>query len=395
MTPFFTVNNVAMANPPVNLYINAPELNLRTLALPNPGGPILGTINVPGPNTPLVFTHKIITDVTNDVAANRLRNGTNIATLGQTAPSVGQLLAAVNNTQLAWSNGSPPTIVYVDSANGSDGGTGALSAPFETIQHAIQSITAATPTRRYCVCLAPGVYPGDFALKANVFVVGYASACCVLAGNISIDDLSWHDPLGAQDNRAGFTNVTLSGTLTVDHTVRQSGAGCMWFQGVRADNTITVVGFAAGNQNNFTACQLTSYTMSGCVDSWQDVTADGSIQLTVGTNNGTSLRAYGGGIQGGVVASVAPGSLYFTQVSFVGFVVQGSVSADGSPCTIMATVDSLSLVPTLTNGAVCQLQTPATALRYLPARPVDWAPIAPTTVSEALDRLAAKVGPVP
>lgn len=60
------------------------------------------------------FTNKTMVDLSNDIAANRLRNGTNIATLGAVAPIAGQVLTAASATALQWSTPSTTGGTFID-----------------------------------------------------------------------------------------------------------------------------------------------------------------------------------------------------------------------------------------------------------------------------------------
>jgi hypothetical protein len=57
--------------------------------------------NIVGDNTTNTLTNKTISDISNDVAANALRNGATITALSETGPTNGQVLS-YDGTEVAW-----------------------------------------------------------------------------------------------------------------------------------------------------------------------------------------------------------------------------------------------------------------------------------------------------
>lgn len=90
-----------------NLFLWIPDISERVYINSAAGLPVRSYALV-GETTTDTFTNKVIIDPSNDVAANRLRNGTNIATLGAVAPLAGQVLTATSGTVLQWAT---PAIV--------------------------------------------------------------------------------------------------------------------------------------------------------------------------------------------------------------------------------------------------------------------------------------------
>ena len=128
------------------------------------------------------------------------------------------------------------------STTGSSTGDGSLARPFDTITNAQNSITDASPTKRYVIKIAPGNYSeGAFTLKPNVFVEGdNVNTTKVTFTTISLDN-SWNTN---QDHRSGFKRLFLNISsndnghnapygITFDFNAKESVQGKIYF-----DNTL-------------------------------------------------------------------------------------------------------------------------------------------------------------
>ena len=110
----------------------------------------------------------------------------------------------------------------------------------------------------------------------------------------------------------------------------------------------------------------------------------------------TNLEAVGGGCDGNV--SLTWGGAPHQAVNFQGiaFGVAGAVSLDGAQTSYEATADGIPATVNLTSGAPAPvLDTQARAIGYVPSNLANWSGVAPTSVANALDRIAAKITPIP
>ena len=131
-------------------------------------------------------------------------------------------------------------------------GNGTILYPYRTITYAMSTITDSSTTKRYVVKVGPGIWPDNFALKANVDVVGYNVGTTQLVGTVTLNDPTWNN---ANDNRSGFEDLTLGddtgtiGTFNFDFTAQSSQAGKLFFYNMRYTVTPTFTAFSSNGFN--------------------------------------------------------------------------------------------------------------------------------------------------
>jgi hypothetical protein len=124
---------------------------------------------------------------------------------------------------------------------------GSLTKPYATIKAALESITDASPSKRYAIRVQAGNYveTGDFELKANVFVLGAdRNSTRITATSFKMAA----DFTGSADNRSGFSNLTVLSPCVFDWAAVTSSAGKLYFQNVQFNTTLSLNG-----HNNATA----------------------------------------------------------------------------------------------------------------------------------------------
>lgn len=111
-----------------------------------------------------------------------------------------------------------------------------------------------------------------------------------------------------------------------------------------------------------------------------------------------AVDAYDGSIFGdgsNVVAQVDAGS--FLGVSLTNeAILNGNATTGAGTLTEIVSVDSTVVTPQTVatiNGPFFEAQ--AAQMQYSPVTPANWSGVAPTSVAGALDRIAAKIGPIP
>lgn len=149
--------------------------------------------------------------------------------------------------------------------NGNDvTGDGSLSAPYLTVQAAMASITDASPTKRYVISIASGVYAeaGELELKANVFLVGQDK----MSVRISPTAFKLHSSFsGLDDNRSGASNCTLNAPCDFDWEAVTSAAGKLYFVNCIFNSTYEAYGYNNGIAQTWieNSSFFGSYTISG------------------------------------------------------------------------------------------------------------------------------------
>jgi hypothetical protein len=282
---------------------------------------------------------------------------------------------------------------------------GSDEQPFLTITHALTRILDASPAKRYEIRLGPGTYDETIHLKANVQLVGAGAPFTRIQGAMDIDDPSW---TGAsfEDHRSGFSNLTLaSATQTFDFAAVDSTGGKLVFVDVifaggvptftarsTSVNQVDARGcrFANGyTQNGINMLMVASYVSFGTITINSQATTDAQVKLV------------GGGTAGDVVINTFSGHIPIDPLWLLGFAIKGNLVVNGHNTVITriyATVDSIPNAANVTlvgtNTTLTRLND-AFGLAYTPGDASDWAAPAPTTLQEAIDRLAAQAGPVP
>lgn len=206
-------------------------------------------------------------------------------------------------------NFSYENTIYV-AKNGLDTNLGKQHSPFLTITAALNSITDATPSKRYVVKIASGSYTeASLALKANVFLFGENKEAVRITGNVSLG--SSFTAGSSFDNRSGASNLTLLSAADFNWNTVQSAAGKLYFNEVVFGSTLNLYGYNnAIAQAQFNDCIIFgNITISGInVGAFTDNVCFSNITLNQHPNGGmaTILAATGGYCSGNItqVASI-------------------------------------------------------------------------------------------
>lgn len=195
-------------------------------------------------------------------------------------------------------------VVYV-SKNGLDTNSGKQHSPFLTITAAMNSISDASPSKRYAVKVMPGSYTeASLALKANVFIVGEGNKESIrITGSASLGPSFTAN--SSFDHRSGFHRVTLLSAANFDWNAVQSAAGKLYISETVFGSTLTMNGYNnAIAQAQFNECVIFgNVTISGInVGVFTDNVCFGNITLNQHPNGGmaTILTATGGYCSGTV-----------------------------------------------------------------------------------------------
>lgn len=308
------------------------------------------------------------------------------------------IISSLSNNQVVSWNGSnfinaniggSPTqnqTVYV-SKNGNDSNNGSINSPFLTIGAANTSITTASAIGplRFVIQVSQGEYTENFALKANVFIVGAFTIGTRITGTITLNDASWNN---ANDNRSGFENLQLISAETFDFTTQSASAGKLYFYNVRT-NALTFTCAGSINQMFLLGCDIFGniiqtagqLSMTSCIFEGTSV----SLLASSITSNPTTFSAnQSNGASAITATSNATNSISISLLS--SYTSTLTLNGTGAGTILTATNDSLPLLSaiTLTNGASITRLNDTNSLIYTPTKSIEWT-TQPTTCQNALD----------
>ncbi|CAH6419709.1 Collagen [uncultured virus] len=326
-------------------------------------------------------------------------------------------------------------IVYVNKGGNDATADGSECFPFLTVTAAMASITDAIApfpdpnniTKRYAINIGPGEYiEGQLGLKANVQLIGVSTLLTRLLIPFILDplDLNWGGGF-SNDPRSGFVDLTLlAAPLDFNFTMplnppNISLAGKLFFV---STNIIPTPVFTAAstsvNQVNIRDSLLSSgYTQNGInMIVFSSFVPSGDITINSQLTTDTQVALVSGGINGNVIINAQPGHIPIDTVYLESFAITENVTFNpfpnsgrlivnavgAQPPRIFATVDSIPIFnpdPVLSrillNGSVNFIRVnDAFGLAYTPSVSANWVGAPPTTVQEALDRIAAALGPI-
>jgi hypothetical protein len=227
--------------------------------------------------------------------------------------------------------------------NGLDTNSGKQHSPFLTITAAQNSILDASPTKRYVVKVAPGLYTESIDLKANVFIAGEGNKEAVrINGAVSLAS----DFSGSGDHRSGFNRITLLSAADFNWATVTSAAGKLYVSETVFASTVNMYGHNnAIAQAQFADCQLFGkLTISGInVGVFHNNFCWEGIELNQHPNGGmaTILNAVGGTIGGELKLTTTVDDFNRRCSAFVKSCYTGQITIDGIKSYVDATNDSI------------------------------------------------------
>lgn len=288
--------------------------------------------------------------------------------------------------------------------NGNDvTGDGSASKPFASIEAAMASISAATPTNRYAIKLAAGSYTEavPVLLKPDVFIVGDGwQNTTVTAEAISLDPSFGAEP----DAFSGLYGIRVEGPVVIDTESIDNATGRFDANNVYFNGNLTITSKADTNISGIVRCVtgtgVEASFLGGEIFSFNTlyqgpVLVDESRAAytsfySAGDFYNADFNAYNGG------GTAAGDFLVMMAGSSVGYVapdpsVRASVTIDGdielrATSNFVPAATQLSLV----NGATLVRWSDAQGVGYVPSTPANWL-VPPDAVNTALDELASRV----
>jgi len=252
-------------------------------------------------------------------------------------------------------------IVYV-AKSGLDTNSGKQHSPFLTITAAMNSITDASPTKRYAIKVMSGNYTesSGLALKPNVFVVGESMYTVRITGAVSM-----HSSFtGSSDHRSGFAHLTLLNSADFNWSTVTSAAGKIYCRDVQFVSTTNLYGHNnAIAQAQFSNCTFFgNLTISGInVGVFNNNICFANITLNQHPNGGmaTILTAAGGYCSGTITQNASVNDFNRRSASFLRHFNSEQLILNGP--SVYADVDLVSQgkqLPTISNGANLIALTP-------------------------------------
>lgn len=307
-------------------------------------------------------------------------------------------------------------IVNVNKAGNDLTADGSECHPYLTITAAMASIMDASPAKRYAIYIGPGTYSEPLVhLKANVQLIGTSTLLTRLAIPFDINDPSWFETGFQNDNRSGFVDLTLlSAPLDFNFVTASSFSGKLFFVSVNITPAPIFTALTTSvNQVNIRDSLLSSgYTQNGInMVMFASFVSSGNIIINSQATTDAQVNLVGGGINGIIVINVQSGHIPIDPLNLTSFAITENIfnpfpnsgrliinGVNNVATRVRATVDSIpirSRVTIIGTGSTLIRVDDAFGLAYTPANPGNWAAPLPTTVQEALDRIAAQIGPIP
>lgn len=307
-------------------------------------------------------------------------------------------------------------IVYVNKAGNDSNADGSECKPYLTITAAMASILDASPAKRYAISIGPGTYTEPLVhLKANVQLIGTSTLLTRLSIPFDINDPSWFETGFQNDNRSGFVDLTLlSSPLDFNFVTASSFSGKLFFVSVNITPAPIFTALTTSvNQVNIRDSMLSSgYTQNGInMVMFASFVSSGNIIINSQATTDAQVNLVGGGINGNVVINVQSGHIPIDPLNLTSFAITENIfnpfpnsgrliinGVNNVATRVRATVDSIpirSRVTIVGTGTTLIRVDDAFGLGYTPANSANWAAPLPTTVQEALDRIAAQIGLIP
>jgi hypothetical protein len=283
--------------------------------------------------------------------------------------------------------------VYVAQGGSDITGNGSILNPYATIDHAMSTITFAMPFFPVGIFVGPGFYPeSNLAIKANTYIVGSGPTLT----SITITNSTLGSGWGAAVSGAGVFNCTFSGTgIVYDFSSVGSSDGQFFLVDILSSN-VTPYTFTANTGSITNVLSLLSCRLDGTITLNNMNIRSTSSRLGVLTSNvtiaGLLEQFFNSDISGNVAITAGGGDTIAFTLSNCN--IGGTLNANG-PITITSSVDGIPIHSkvTLAAGASITNLNDAYSVNYTPAVPGNWTS-PPTTVQQALDQIAAKIGPI-
>lgn len=262
-----------------------------------------------------------------------------------------------DGTTASWGNITFEAMVYVSKSGSDSTGDGSINKPFLTLTAAQNAITDNTPSKRYAIMVAPGLYTetGSFGIKRNVFIIGSSLYLTRLAATSFVMNEDFNRPTN-EDDRSGFLNCTLNNACDFNWTTVSSLGGKLFFENCSFNSTFSVYGGtnATAQGRIFNCVFFGAFTNSGInLGIINNCVFYSTITMTQHPNGGmATICAINGGYAQGLVTLNATVSDFNRRCSLFArsFWMGGGLTINGPSAYADCTADSLNGTPTITNS---------------------------------------------
>jgi hypothetical protein len=315
----------------------------------------------------------------------------------------------------AGTDGPLPAATFTVMVNkgGSDvTGNGTDEAPYLTIAkaHAVAKTLPLSLSQFALVLIGPGTYNENVLVPAFTFDSGTDPGGLTVTvgtgvGNSIALDPNWTTVPPGPGTIGGAQAMATAGDVNIDYTGTPLFSNFQFGGPVFFGGSVTFTGDATNGGGGFISPDcvigapvllhgITSFNATGAL-----FAVGATVTLKSSATNPLFFEAVGGAFQDAVIVDATAGknvtAIFETEVTGPLTLHDGG----GGVTSYSATAGGIPPVVTLVGGAALPVNlTAANGLGYVPGVPGNWVGPAPTTVQQALDRIAANVGnahPIP
>ncbi len=284
--------------------------------------------------------------------------------------------------------------VYVNSGGSDSLGDGSNTNPYATVGKAMTSITDASLSKTYSIQIGAGRFTEvSLALKPWVFMIGQQYEATKFSISGGTKELTLHADFANGGNRAGLFNLYLNAGTGINFDLLTIGgsptpSAVIALEQVWVGGAFTMKGRPQGIDflEQFGGFVFGTVSIDSVYIQSQGWQVAGDVVLTVDqfSTSGSLTNLV---VMGDTHVQAATGKTN-TQ-DFYSSSLVGGLLADGAG--VQVGVDAIASYdpPVQVLGAQVILRTHASSIAYAPSTSSDWDSPPPTTVQEALDRLAA------
>jgi hypothetical protein len=307
--------------------------------------------------------------------------------------------------------------VYVAIQGNDTTGDGSIGNPFASINHALSTITLNGSNQngssaRYAVIVSAGAYnETQILLKPYVTIVGDAMEGTYIrvnggAGSVTLDP-SWGS--SETTGRSGIFNCYFGHGTGMDLDFYSMGpntgtpSAVIYLAGITVTGTTYIAGRMPGiDYLEMYDCLFASgVTLNDIsVGPGQGLNFESTLVLNgiYNTDSNFGLQFVNSVFSGAITIGNTSPQLFQVQIASSNLASTLSISGTGTQLTLDSVSTPIASNITLTSPATITYTSFANGVAYTPADASKWVAPAPTTVQQALDRLAAVVGsstPIP
>jgi hypothetical protein len=271
-------------------------------------------------------------------------------------------------------------LVYVNKGGNDGTATGTQALPYLTLAAALTSITDASTSKVYSVVVGPGNYDENVVFKSGVSVDGTNESANQPQFNSAVLDPSFTDV----DDFSAMSGLQINSPIDIAMTA--TGQSIEIFN-CDLSETVDIAGFDAtcGAFFGLTVFQGITTLSIGILETQSNIFyANTTFQQ--GASSGVNWLSLGDSIRGNFTCTGT------TQpcVVVASLGLSGTLTLDGANVSYTSTSPGIPTTVVLTGGAPAPVAlTGSEGVAYTPSVSGNWVGPAPTTVQQALDRIAA------